>query len=160
MLLIDDRYANNSWSKTLVFFVDRNVIIISVRYYGDVPLVQLFVMNLTVRVKEQLERSRQRLYHERPQIIAARLGAPPSMSSKASLPTNRTAANFGNVAQRPPMGMSFPRPPMPRPPGTSSFSVPGSHVAATAVTGSSGPPPGSDNLDMLQEENETVLDKV
>ncbi|RID50268.1 hypothetical protein BRARA_H01010 [Brassica rapa] len=72
--------------------------------------------------------------------------APPSMSSKSSLPTNRTAANFGNVAQRPPMGMSFPRPPMTRPPGTSSFSIPGSHVAATAVTGSSGPPPGSDNV--------------
>ncbi|KAJ0247271.1 SWI/SNF complex subunit SWI3D [Hirschfeldia incana] len=76
--------------------------------------------SLTVRVKEQLERSRQRLYHERAQIIAARHGVPPSMSSKASLPTNRTAANF---AQRPPMGMAFPRPPMPRPPGASSFSV-------------------------------------
>ncbi|KAF8095875.1 hypothetical protein N665_0320s0004 [Sinapis alba] len=102
--------------------------------------------SLTVRVKEQLEKSRQRLYHERAQIIAARLGGPPSMSSKASLPTNRTAANFGNVAQRPPMGMAFLRPPMPRPPGTSSFSIPGSLVATTAVTGSSGPPPGSDNV--------------
>ncbi|KAL0679673.1 hypothetical protein Bca4012_007654 [Brassica carinata] len=104
--------------------------------------------SLTVRVKEQLERSRQRLYHERAQIIAARLGAPSSMSSKASLPTNRTAANLANVAQRPPMGMSFPRPPMPRPPGASPFSVPGSHVAvaATAMSGSSGPPQGSDNV--------------
>ncbi|CAH2076844.1 unnamed protein product [Thlaspi arvense] len=101
--------------------------------------------SLTVRVKEQLERSRQRLYHERAQIIAARLGVPPSMSSKASLPTNRIAANFANVGQRPLMGMAFPRPPMPRPPGTSSFSVPGSVVAATAITGSSDPPPGSDN---------------
>ncbi|ESQ53680.1 hypothetical protein EUTSA_v10024321mg [Eutrema salsugineum] len=94
--------------------------------------------SLTARVKEQLERSRQRLYHERAQIIAARLGVPPSMSSKASLPTNRIAANFANVAQRPPMGMAFPRPPMPRPPG--------SLVAATAMTGSSDPPPGSDNV--------------
>ncbi|XP_018451802.1 SWI/SNF complex subunit SWI3D [Raphanus sativus] len=102
--------------------------------------------SLTVRVKEKLERSRQRLYHERAQIIAARLGAPPTMSSRTSLPTNRTAANFANVAQRPPMGMSFPRPTMPRPPGASPFSVPGSLVAATAVTGSSGPPPGSDNV--------------
>ncbi|CAG7898215.1 unnamed protein product [Brassica rapa] len=102
--------------------------------------------SVTVRVKEQLERSRQRLYHERAQIIATRLGAPPSMSSKASLPINRTAANLANVAQRPPMGMSFPRPPMSRPPGASPFSVPGSHVAATAMSGSSGPPQGSDNV--------------
>uniref|UniRef100_A0A1J3JXW1 SWI/SNF complex subunit SWI3D n=1 Tax=Noccaea caerulescens TaxID=107243 RepID=A0A1J3JXW1_NOCCA len=103
--------------------------------------------SLTVRMKEQLERSRQRLYHERAQIIAARLGVPPSMSSKVSLPTNRIAANFANVAQRPPMGMAFPRPPMPRPPiGTSSLSVPGSLVAATAIAGSSDPPPASDNV--------------
>lgn len=103
--------------------------------------------SLTVRMKEQLERSRQRLYHERAQIIAARLGVPPSMSSKASLPSNRIAANFANVAQRPPMGMAFPRPPMPRPPmGTSSLSVPGSLVAVTAITGSSDPPPASDNV--------------
>ncbi|VVB10371.1 unnamed protein product [Arabis nemorensis] len=101
--------------------------------------------SLTMRVREQLERSRQRLYHERAQIIAARLGVPPSMSSKASLPTNRIAANFANMAPRPPMGMAFPRPPMPRPPGTSSFSVPGSLVAATTMTGSSDPSPGSDN---------------
>ncbi|KAL0686916.1 hypothetical protein Bca4012_086593 [Brassica carinata] len=73
--------------------------------------------SLTARVREQLERSRQRLYHERAQIIAARLGVPPSVSSKASLPANRIATNFANVAQRPPMGMAFPRPPMPRPPG-------------------------------------------
>lgn len=74
--------------------------------------------SVTARVREQLERSRQRLYHERAQIIAARLGVPPSVSSKASsLPANRIAANFANVAQRPPMGMTFPRPPMPRPPG-------------------------------------------
>ncbi|KFK30075.1 hypothetical protein AALP_AA7G213400 [Arabis alpina] len=100
---------------------------------------------LTMRVREQLERSRQRLYHERAQIIAARLGVPPSMSSKASLPTNRIAANFASVASRPPMGMAFPRPPMPRPPGTSSFSVPGSLVATTTMTGSSEPSPGPDN---------------
>ncbi|KAL1215747.1 SWI/SNF complex subunit SWI3D [Cardamine amara subsp. amara] len=100
--------------------------------------------SLTVRVREQLERSRQRLYHERAQIIAARLGVPPSMSSKASLPTNRIAANFANVAPRPPMGMAFPRPPMSRhPPG---FSVPGSLVAATTMTGSSDPSPASDNV--------------
>lgn len=73
--------------------------------------------SLTARVREQLERSRQRLYHERAQIIASRLGVPPSVSSKASLPANRIATNFANVAHRPPMGMAFPRPPMPRPPG-------------------------------------------
>ncbi|KAH0900816.1 hypothetical protein HID58_040319, partial [Brassica napus] len=72
--------------------------------------------SLTARVREQLERSRQRLYHERAQIIASRLGVPPSVSSKASLPANRIATNFANVAHRPPMGMAFPRPPMPRPP--------------------------------------------
>lgn len=97
-----------------------------------------------MRVREQLERSRQRLYHERAQIIAARLGVPPAMSSKASLPTNRIAANFANVASRPPMGMAFPRPPMPRPPP--GFTVPGSFVAATTMTGSSDPSPGADKV--------------
>ncbi|EOA15972.1 hypothetical protein CARUB_v10004067mg [Capsella rubella] len=100
--------------------------------------------SLTMRVREQLERSRQRLYHERAQIIAARLGVPPSMSSKASLPTNRIAANFANVAPRPPLGMAFPRPPMPRPPP--GFTIPGSFVAATTMAGSSDPPPGSENV--------------
>ncbi|XP_010526925.1 PREDICTED: SWI/SNF complex subunit SWI3D [Tarenaya hassleriana] len=95
--------------------------------------------NLTMRVREQLERSRQRLYHERAQIIAARLGVPPtsSSSSKASLPTNRIAANFANVVPRPPpIGMAYPRPPIPRP------------MATSVLAGSSGPPPppGSDNV--------------
>ncbi|XP_010437616.1 PREDICTED: SWI/SNF complex subunit SWI3D-like isoform X1 [Camelina sativa] len=100
--------------------------------------------SLTMRVREQLERSRQRLYHERAQIIAARLGVPPSMSSKASLPTNRIAANFANVGPRPPLGMAFPRPPMPRPPP--GFTIPGSFVAGTTMAGSSDPSPGSDNV--------------
>lgn len=71
------------------------------------------------RVREQLERSKQRLYHERAQIIAARLG----MSSAAStrpmphpLP-NRGGMPLSNAVQRPPnpMSMTPQRPPLSRP---------------------------------------------
>lgn len=75
---------------------------------------------VVARVREQLERSKQRLYHERAQIIAARLG----MSSAAStrpmphpLP-NRGGMPFPNaVQQRPPnpMSMTPQRPPLSRP---------------------------------------------
>ncbi|XP_024966488.1 SWI/SNF complex subunit SWI3D isoform X1 [Cynara cardunculus var. scolymus] len=74
---------------------------------------------VVARVREQMERSKQRLYHERAQIIAARLG----MSSAAStrpmphpLP-NRGGMPFPNAVQRPPspMSMTPQRPPLSRP---------------------------------------------
>lgn len=75
---------------------------------------------VVMRVKEQLDRSRQRLYHERTQIIAARLGLPAS-SSRAMPPpnaANRVATNFANSVARPPMSMKAPRPPLSRPMGS------------------------------------------
>ena len=77
---------------------------------------------VVARVREQLERSKQRLYHERAQIIAARLG----MSSAASTrpmqhpAPNRAGMPFPSAVQRPPnpnpMSMTPPqRPPLSRP---------------------------------------------
>ncbi|KAE8702235.1 organ-specific protein S2-like [Hibiscus syriacus] len=71
---------------------------------------------VVIRVKEQLDRSRQRLCLERSQIIASRLGLPAS-SSRAMPPpnaTNRVATSFANSVARPPMSMKASRPPMSR----------------------------------------------
>ncbi|KAF9620312.1 hypothetical protein IFM89_011047 [Coptis chinensis] len=54
--------------------------------------------HVTMRAKEQMDRSRQRLYNERAQIIAARLGLP-ATSSRAmppSIPSNRVALSYAN----------------------------------------------------------------
>lgn len=79
--------------------------------------------NVTMRVKEQLERTRQKLYQERAQIIAARLGALPSSHPRpmpSAMPQNRNAINFANSGLRPPIGMmNSLRPPIGRP--TMSF---------------------------------------
>ncbi|PON33930.1 Octamer-binding transcription factor [Parasponia andersonii] len=76
--------------------------------------------NVLMRVREQLDRSRQRLYHERAQIIAARLGLPASSSRvpPSSVPTNRIGMNVASSVPRPPLGMVPQRPPMSRPMGT------------------------------------------
>ncbi|PQP95897.1 SWI/SNF complex subunit SWI3D [Prunus yedoensis var. nudiflora] len=59
--------------------------------------------NVVMRVREQLDRSRQKLYHERAQIIAARLGLPGSSSRPvpSSMPANRMAMNVANSVPRP-----------------------------------------------------------
>jgi SWI/SNF related-matrix-associated actin-dependent regulator of chromatin subfamily C len=103
--------------------------------------------HVLMRVREQLDRSRQRLYHERAQIIAARLGAPAS-SSRAmppSLPTNRIATNFANSVARMPMSMTSQRPPILRPMGTVASS-PSNPFASNTAAGSSVGPPGQDKL--------------
>lgn len=103
--------------------------------------------HVVMRVREQLDRSRQRLYHERAQIIAARLGAPAS-SSRAmppSLPTNRIATNFANSVARMPMSMTSQRPPMLRPMGTVASS-PSNPFASNTAAGSSVRPPSQDKL--------------
>ncbi|XP_039055031.1 SWI/SNF complex subunit SWI3D-like [Hibiscus syriacus] len=90
---------------------------------------------VVMKVKEQLDRSRQRLFHERSQIIAARLGLPAS-SSRAMPPpnaTSRVAANFSNSVARPPMSMKAPRPPMSRP----MTPTPSNQYVSPAVTGGS-----------------------
>lgn len=64
-----------------------------------------------MRVKEQLERARQRLYHERAQIIAARLGLPtPSSRPMPQIPISRTAANHVNTVSKPPPTMASQKP--------------------------------------------------
>ncbi|KAE8711726.1 organ-specific protein S2-like [Hibiscus syriacus] len=105
---------------------------------------------VVMRVKEQLDRSRQRLYHERSQIIAARLGLPAS-SSRAMPPpnaTNRVAANFANSVSRPPMSLKAPRPPMSRPMGPVT-PTPSNPYVSTTVAGSSIRPSNKDNLSSI-----------
>ncbi|KAM7253602.1 hypothetical protein ACFE04_021756 [Oxalis oulophora] len=102
---------------------------------------------VVMRVREQLERSKQRLYHERAQIIAARLGLPPSSSRgmPPSIPTNRIATNFANsIQQRPPLGLASFRPLMsiPRPVGPPTGSTP-------ILAGSSVPPTNQDNPSLV-----------
>ncbi|XP_052193243.1 SWI/SNF complex subunit SWI3D [Diospyros lotus] len=73
--------------------------------------------SLVMRVREQMERSKQRLYQERAQIIASRLGAFPASSSRPmqqSLLINRAAMGFANSALRPLMSIPSQRPPMSR----------------------------------------------
>ncbi|KAL3538957.1 hypothetical protein ACH5RR_002323 [Cinchona calisaya] len=62
--------------------------------------------NVVMRVWEQLERSKQRLFHERAQIIATRLGISPSRPMPQSMPINRVAMAFANSATRPIIGSS------------------------------------------------------
>ncbi|XWS67930.1 hypothetical protein CRYUN_Cryun04dG0047100 [Craigia yunnanensis] len=100
-----------------------------------------------MRVKEQLDRSRQRLYHERTQIIAARLGLPAS-SSRAIPPSNaanRIATNFAKSVARPPMSMTAPRPPISRPLGPMA-PTPSNPFVSTTVAGSSIRPASQDNF--------------
>ncbi|XP_022763273.1 SWI/SNF complex subunit SWI3D-like isoform X2 [Durio zibethinus] len=100
-----------------------------------------------MRVKEQLDRSRQRLYHERTQIIAARLGLPAS-SSRSMPPSNtanRIATNFANSVARHPMTMTAPRPPMSRPMGPMA-PIPSNPFVSSTVAGSSIRPASQDNL--------------
>ncbi|GJW25247.1 hypothetical protein Tco_0039058 [Tanacetum coccineum] len=72
--------------------------------------------------REQLERSKQRLYHERAQIIAARLGMSAAAAAVASRPMqyllpNRPGITILNTVQRPPnpTRMTSQRPPLSRP---------------------------------------------
>lgn len=72
---------------------------------------------VVTRAREQLERSKQKLYHERAQIIAARLGMAgnPTRPMQNPLP-NRPGPTFPNAVQRPPNAMNTPqRPPLSRP---------------------------------------------
>ncbi|XP_068654365.1 SWI/SNF complex subunit SWI3D-like [Aristolochia californica] len=63
---------------------------------------------LIMRVREQLDRARQRLYHERAQIIAARLGLPASTSRPMApfIPPNKSIVNYASAGLRPPNMMA------------------------------------------------------
>ncbi|XP_057966654.1 SWI/SNF complex subunit SWI3D [Malania oleifera] len=100
------------------------------------------------RGREQLDRSRQKLFQERAQIIASRLGLPAS-SSRAMpqpLPTNRIAMNYANLVPRPPMSMTNPfRPPIGRPMMAPTFPTSNPFVSTTGG-GSPIRPSGQDKL--------------
>ncbi|GFS46191.1 DNA-binding family protein [Actinidia rufa] len=72
--------------------------------------------SVVMKIREQMERSKQRLYQERAQIIASRLAfsAPSSRPMQQSLPINRVTMGFSNLAAKPPMGMTSQRPPISR----------------------------------------------
>ncbi|XP_041998591.1 SWI/SNF complex subunit SWI3D-like isoform X2 [Salvia splendens] len=87
--------------------------------------------NVGMRVRELLDRSKQRLLQERAQIIATRFGMPPGSARLASqnLPPNRASAAFPNAASRTLMGMNSLRPPISRP------MMPPNPTSSTMLTG-------------------------
>ncbi|XP_042003068.1 LOW QUALITY PROTEIN: SWI/SNF complex subunit SWI3D-like [Salvia splendens] len=87
--------------------------------------------NVGLRVRELLDRSKQRLLQERAQIIATRFGMPPGSARLASqnLPPNRASAAFPNAASRTLMGMNSLRPPVSRP------VMPPNPTSSTMLTG-------------------------
>ncbi|XP_068324343.1 SWI/SNF complex subunit SWI3D-like isoform X1 [Pyrus communis] len=101
--------------------------------------------HVVMRVREQLDRSRQKLYHERAQIIASRLGLPgSSRGMPSSMPANRMAMNMANSSPRPPLGITSHRPPMSRP--TGAVALTSNQFSATTLAGSSLRPPSQDKL--------------
>lgn len=98
---------------------------------------------VVTRAREQLERSKQRLYHERAQIIAARLGMSAAAASRPMqnpLPNRPPGMTIPNTVQRPPnpTGMTPLRPPLSRPmmaptPPFSNTMVPGGASAQIPV---------------------------
>ncbi|KAI9396567.1 hypothetical protein POPTR_004G153300v4 [Populus trichocarpa] len=106
--------------------------------------------SVIMRVREQLDRSRQRLYQERAQIIAARLGLPPSSRAMPqSLPSNRIAMNFANTFPRPPMNMATQRPPISTPMGTLANTPPGTFVSTTTAAGNSIRPSSQEKISSI-----------
>ncbi|CAI9294686.1 unnamed protein product [Lactuca saligna] len=66
---------------------------------------------VVARARDQLERSKQRLYHERAQIIAARLGMSSATASARPIPQPpRAGMSFPNPTQRPPNPNPNPHP--------------------------------------------------
>ncbi|KAJ6402799.1 hypothetical protein OIU84_014829 [Salix udensis] len=105
--------------------------------------------SVIMRVREQLDRSRQRLYQERAQIIATRLGLPPSSRAMPpSLPSNRIAMNFANAFPRPPMNMVSQRPPISIPMGTLAPTPAGTFVSTTTA-GNSIRPSSQDKISSI-----------
>ncbi|MED6127122.1 hypothetical protein PIB30_085108 [Stylosanthes scabra] len=103
--------------------------------------------NLVMRVREHLERSRHKLFHERAMIIASKLGIPPSSSRGAppSLPANRIPMNFANSFPRPQMMMNPQRPPIPRPFSAAASTHPNPLASATTA-GNPVRPPSQEKL--------------
>ncbi|XP_010254885.1 PREDICTED: SWI/SNF complex subunit SWI3D isoform X2 [Nelumbo nucifera] len=108
---------------------------------------QLAMLLVEKQVREQMDRSRQRLYHERAQIIAARLGLPASSSRPIppSLPNNKIAMGYANSMPRPLPSMTSSKPPIRRTMVTSAPLLSGSSVPST-VTGNLRSPPNQDKV--------------
>ncbi|GFQ00968.1 swi/snf complex subunit swi3d [Phtheirospermum japonicum] len=96
--------------------------------------------SVVMRVKELLERSKQKLFHERAQIIATRFGMSASARPPTQiLPPNRAAANLPNSGSRPFMGMNLIRPPNARPMMPTANPTPGNFMSASSTGGSMQP---------------------
>ncbi|XP_054778921.1 SWI/SNF complex subunit SWI3D isoform X2 [Prosopis cineraria] len=105
--------------------------------------------NVVMRVREHLDRSRQKLYHERAMIIASRLGIPPSSRGvPPSLPTNRIPMNFVNSAPRPPINMNPQRLPISRSMGNVATTL--SNSLSSPATGNSVLPSSQENLSSVE----------
>ncbi|KAL6494831.1 hypothetical protein OROGR_031631 [Orobanche gracilis] len=106
---------------------------------------------VVTRVKELLERSKQKLFHERAQIIATRLGiSAPARPTTQISPPNRAAVNFpnaasrfSNAASRPFIGTNTLRPPISRP------TMSANPISSTFMAGSTAGCSGQPNADML-----------
>lgn len=109
--------------------------------------------HLVMRVKELLDRSRHKLYHERAMIISSRLGVPASSSRGVppSIPTNRIPMNFANSLQRPQFNMNPQGPLISRPGSTAATTLPNPLMSATAA-GSSVRPSSQENLSSVGTE--------
>ncbi|OIW08707.1 hypothetical protein TanjilG_03383 [Lupinus angustifolius] len=108
------------------------------------------VENVVMRARDHLERSRQKLYHERALIIASRLGLPPSSSRGVppSLPTNRIPVNFANSIPRSQNIINPQMLPTSRPVGTVATTIPSPLASATSA-GSSVRPPSKEKLSFV-----------
>ncbi|RAL48562.1 hypothetical protein DM860_005986 [Cuscuta australis] len=109
-------------------------------FYGEME-------NTLGRVREQLERSKQKLFHERAHIIATRLGMSATSNrpvSQPMQPANKPGLAFPAAAPRPLTGMNSTRPPISRP-IVSSMAAPVS-IMPTAVAGSPAQPPNTDSV--------------
>ncbi|CAK8576505.1 unnamed protein product [Lathyrus sativus] len=91
--------------------------------------------NVVMRVKEHLEQSRHKLYHERAMIIASRLGIQASSSRGVppSILTNRIPTNFANSLPRPQIVMNPQGPQISRPGSTAATTHPNPLMSATAA---------------------------
>uniref|UniRef100_A0A803LP45 SWI/SNF complex subunit SWI3D n=1 Tax=Chenopodium quinoa TaxID=63459 RepID=A0A803LP45_CHEQI len=105
-----------------------------------------------MRVREQLERSRQKLFNERAQIIASRLGIQSSSSRMlpSSYPMNRMPPGFINSMLRPSMGLGAQRPPMSRPVVMSAPPTTNMPAPAEVVGGSSTQPSAMENTSAVE----------
>ncbi|ERN17502.1 hypothetical protein AMTR_s00059p00072490 [Amborella trichopoda] len=116
----------------------------------EVKMGPLFEMErANMRIREPIDKARQRLYHERAQIIAARFGYPPPTSRAAALSSNPTGKtplpNSNTVSSQPPIA-NPPRPTKPLVPASSLLSSATGHARSSHVMSQDGLPSTRPNL--------------